>query len=282
MTWKASEKPAMPSFPQSPESFVRLVQDRLHLQSPQSLAFNTNGDLRRISAVLFLLSRGPDGEPYLILNKRSQQVPQPGDLCCPGGGISPSLDFLLARWLNLPATPLARWPHRGWWWRYRRSDFHKLALLLAAGLREGVEEMRLNPFGVRFLGPMAAQHLVMFKRAIYPLVGWVNRQRRFFPNWEVDKIVRIPVSAFFEPANYARYRISFMAPAPGEPDLPYRDLPCFVHRDKGQTELLWGATYRITERFLKTIFDYVPPPMASLPVIPRRLDRHYMAGRSPD
>ncbi|BBO66850.1 hypothetical protein DSCA_07800 [Desulfosarcina alkanivorans] len=272
---------AMPLIPRSPETFLRLVQQRLHRQSPEALAFNTNGDLRRISAVLFLLTQGATGEPYLILNKRSQQVTQPGDLCCPGGGISPALDFWLARGLNLPATPLARWPHRKWWRRYRRSDFRKLALLLAAGLREGVEEMRLNPFGVRFLGPMAAQHLVMFKRAIYPLAGWVNRQHRFFPNWEVAKIVRIPLSTFFEPANYARYRLSFRSPAPGEPDMPYRDMPCFVHRHHGRDELLWGATYRITEGFLKTIFDFAPPPMASLPVIHRRLDSRYLKGRSP-
>ena len=266
--------------PRSPESFIRLVQDRLHRPSPATFAFNTNGDLREISAVLFLLGTGPDGEPFLILNKRSRRVRQSGDLCCPGGGISPSIDFLLARWLNLPATPLSRWPHRPWWRRYRKTDFPKLALILAAALREGFEEMRLNPLGVRFLGPMPAQHLVMFKRAIYPVVGWVNRQRRFFPNWEVEKIVRVPVAALFDAGNYARYRISFKTGTPGAPDVPYPDMPCFVHRHKGQDELLWGATYRITEQFLETIFGHVPPMMDSLPVIHRRLDRHYLKGAS--
>jgi hypothetical protein len=270
----------MPALPRSPDSFIRLVQDRLHHQALEPLDFNTNGDLRRISSVLFLLANAPDGVPHLILTKRSRRVRQPGDLCCPGGGISPAMDFFLARWLNLPATPLARWPGRPWWRRHRRSDFPKLALLLAAGLREGAEEMRLNPLGVRFLGIMAAQHLVMFKRAIYPLVGWVNRQRRFFPNWEVEKIVRIPIPAFFDPANYARFRISFRTGTPGAPDRPYGDMPCFVHHHKGQDELLWGATYRITERFLKLIFDHVPPPMDALPVIHRQLDRRYLEGPS--
>jgi hypothetical protein len=280
MTWKKPMDAAMPALPRTTESFIRLVQDQLHHQPLEPLAFNTNGDLRRISAVLFLLGKGPGGEPFLILNKRSRHVPQSGDLCCPGGGISPAMDFWLARWLKLPATPLARWPHGKWWRRHRKTDFPKLALLLAAGLREGLEEMRLNPLGVRFLGPMAAQHLVMFKRAIFPLVGWVNRQRRFFPNWEVDKIVRIPLTSFFEPQNYARYRLSFKSGTPGAPVIPYRDMPCFVHRHKGQDELLWGATYRITERFLNTMFDYVPPPMETLPVVHRRLDRHYFEGRS--
>jgi len=271
----------MPTLLRSPESFIRLVQDRLHRQSPATFAFNANGDLSLSSAVLFLLGTGPHRETFLILNKRSQQVRQPGDLCCPGGGISPAVDRLLARWLNLPTTPLSRWPHRSWWRRYRKTEFPKLALLLAAALREGFEEMRLNPLGVRFLGPMPAQHLVMFKRAIYPMVGWVNHQKRFFPNWEVEKIVTIPVAALFDAGNYARYRISFKTGTPGVPDVPYRDMPCFIHRLDGDDELLWGATYRITERFLKTVFDYVPPSMASLPVIHRRLGRHYLLGTSP-
>ncbi|MBC2712690.1 MAG: hypothetical protein HGJ94_17395 [Desulfosarcina sp.] len=271
----------MPALPQPPESFIRLVQDRLHHRSPTTFAFNTNGDLSQVSAVLFLLGKDPNGEPFLILNKRSQRVRQSADLCCPGGGISPPMDFLLSKWLNLPATPLSRWPHGTWWRRHRKTDFPKLALLLAAALREGLEEMRLNPLGVTFLGPMPAQQLVMFKRAIYPLVGWVNRQRRFFPNWEVEKIVRIPVAALFDAGNYARYRISFKTGTPGAPDMPHRDMPCFVHRHNGQDELLWGATYRITEQFLNTIFGYLPPSMESLPVIHRRLDRHYLEGTSP-
>lgn len=271
----------MPTLPRSPEGFIHLVQDRLHRQPPTAFSFNTNGDLSLNSAVLFLLGKGDNGKPFLLLNKRSQRVRQPGDLCCPGGGISPSIDRLLARWLNLPITPLSRWPHEPWWRRYRKNDFPKLALLLAAALREGFEEMRLNPFRVKFLGPMPAQHLVMFKRAIYPMVGWVNNQRRFYPNWEVEEIVYIPVAAFFDNGNYARYRISFKTGNPHAPDLPYRDMPCFIHRHHGHDELLWGATYRITERFLKTIFDYVPPSMESLPVVHRRLGRRYLQGASP-
>ena len=271
----------MPAPPRSPESFVRLVQDRLHRQSPTTFAFNTNGDMRQISAVLFLMGKGPNGEPFLILNKRSRHVRQSGDLCCPGGGISAPMDFLLAKWLTLPATPLSRWSHGVWWRRYRKTDFPKLALLLAAALREGLVEMRLNPFGVKFLGPMPAQHLVMFKRTIYPMVAWVNHQQRFFPNWEVEKIVRIPVAALFDAGNYARYRISLKTGTAGPPDMPDRDMPCFVHRHNGKDELLWGATYRITERFLNTIFGHVPPSMESLPVLHRRLDRRYLEGASP-
>lgn len=271
----------MPSMPRSSEAFIHLVQDRLHHQSQATFAFNMGGNLSQRSAVLFLLGSDPSGEPILILNKRSQSVRQPGDLCCPGGGISPLIDRLLSKWLNLPMMPLSRWPHGRWWRRYRETDFPKLALLLATALREGFEEMRLNPLGVRFLGPMPVQHLIMFRRAIYPMVGWVNHQKRFFPNWEVEKIFFIPVTALFNGENYARYRISFRHGTANEHDIPHREMPCFIHRHHGENELLWGATYRITEWFLKTIFDYVPPSMATLPVVRRRLGRHYLQGASP-
>jgi hypothetical protein len=174
--------------------------------------------------------------------------------------------------------PLRRWPLGSWWRRHRRTDLPKLALLLAAALREGFEEMRLNPLRVKFLGPLHAEHLVMFKRAIYPMVAWVDQQQRFIPNWEVEKIVRIPVAAFFDPGNYARYRISFDAGVAGAPEVPVREFPCFVQRHNGETELLWGATYRIVEQFLNTIFGYIPPRAASLPVIRRRLSRCYLGG----
>ncbi len=262
--------------PSSTTSFTRFVQDRLDRQPPKTFAFNENGDLKKISAVLFLLGPGTDGKPVLILNKRSRLVRQPGDLCCPGGGVQPVLDNLLARWLRLPAPPLSRWPKGFWWRRYREKDWIKLALLLAAALREGFEEMRLNPLGVRFLGPMAAQRLVMFRRTIYPLVGWVPRQRLFFPNWEVEKIVHIPLASLFESGNYACCRISLQDTMTGGPDIPYGDMPCFVHRKNGHKELLWGATYRLAQRFLNTVFGYRPPAVGSLPVVPMRLDDRYL------
>lgn len=259
-----------------PEPLPHFIEDRLDCQPPESYAFNQNGDLKKISAVLFLLGPGTDGKPVLILNKRSHHVRQPGDLCCPGGGVQPTLDPFLARWLRLPAPPLSRWSKAFRWRRYREKEWIKLALLLAAALREGFEEMRLNPLGVRFLGPMAAQRLVMFRRTIYPLVGWVPRQRLFFPNWEVEKIIRIPLASLVEAANYACCRISFQDVTSGEPDIPYGDMPCFVHRENGREELLWGATYRLVERFLDTVFGYRPPAVGGLPVVRMRLDNRYL------
>jgi len=266
--------PAGPGLPEVP--IARFIQDRLSLHPPDPIAFNTNGDLRQLSAVFFLLGMGTDGRPELILNKRSRQVRQPGDLCCPGGGISPKIDPLLAKWLRLPAPPLSGWSRGRWWQRHRPADWPKLALLLATALREGFEEMRLNPLGVQFLGLMPVQDLVMFKRAIYPLVGWVPRQKRFFPNWEVEKIVRIPLASFFDDDNYTCCRISFQDENFESPEIPFRDMPGFVYRQNGSAELLWGATYRVTEKFLSMVFDYTPPQISTLPIISRRLNRRYL------
>ena len=269
----------MDALPQSSKTLKRLIRRRINLPSNTTFGFNTNGDLRRISAVLFLLSHpAEDQAPFLILNKRSQAVRQPGDLCCPGGGVSPVLDSIFARGLDLPKMPLATWKYGKWLRQIRPRDFSRLCLLLATALREGFEEMRLNPLGVQFLGPLPAQQLVMFKRAIYPMVGWVARQQRFDPNWEVDAIVRIPLASFFNNANYARFRLSFGTDGEKSVAIEDRMLPCFIHRQDGREELLWGATFRIVVSFLSTAFGYRPPPLNSLPIIHWQFGREYLKG----
>ncbi len=268
----------MHALPQSSTVLRRLIRQRINLPSNVIFSFNTNGDLRRISAVLFLLSQTErDEEPFLILNKRSRSVRQPGDLCCPGGGVSPVVDSLFARGLSLPKMPLAGWEQGKWWYRRRGHSFFKLSLLLATALREGFEEMRLNPLDVQFLGPLPVQNLVMFHRAIYPMVGWVRRQEHFEPNWEVEDIVRIPLASFFDNRNYARFIFSFDS-AGKTKAIPDKVLPCFVHRHKGKDEILWGATFRITASFLSTVFGYQPPPLNARPLIQWQFGPDYFKG----
>lgn len=226
-----------------------------------------NPDSNVTSAVLFLLGdvncRSTQGDgPCLILNKRSSKVKQPGDLCCPGGGIDRRIDPLVARLLSSPLSPLRRWPAWGRWQQRDRKGAGQLALILAASLREGLEEMRLNPFGVEFLGALPRQRLVMFKREIYPLVGWVGRQRRFFPNWEVAEIVYIPLRNLLDPKRYARYQLAIETQAG---NVPYQKVfPCFLHRHNGKTEVLWGATFRIAMIFLELVFGFKPPESETL------------------
>ena len=241
-------------------------------------------DLAIASAVMFLLGKLPKthpnaGEPGLILNKRSIKVKQPGDLCCPGGSIAPRLDFYLSWILKLAFMPLNRWPYWSHWRRQRPQAAKLLALLFATSLRESFEEMRLNPFGVRFLGLLPPQSLVMFDRVIYPLVAWVNHQHLFYPNWEVEKVIYIPLRDLLTPENYVCYRMQMGDSSNPPQNSPTNDFGGFRFTFQEESELLWGATYRITMIFLDYIFGFTPPEITSLPVVNGSLDRYYQTGK---
>ncbi len=266
-------------------SFIRHVSRKLYRGANRPRRFH-DGQVTAVtdSAVMLLLGNKGAGcsgkkEPCLILNKRSDKVRQAGDLCCPGGGIEPRLDTCLSRLLTLPCSPLTLWPY---WNQYRGTRQDKgrgLALFLAAGLRESFEEMRLNPLGVRFLGPLPRQKLVMFNRSIYPVVGWVNRQRRFYPNWEVASVVRIPLRSLLAAENYARYRLRFKDRQGAGTSSAIDEYPCFCQPDGTEMEILWGATYRIVMAFMASVFEFKPPAMAGLPVVDGVLDKGYVSGR---
>lgn len=248
------------------------------------------GDLAPSSVILLLARRSlkqggipsiahPGGEICIVLNKRSRRVRQAGDLCCPGGTVEAELDPWLARVLMLPGSLLWMWPQ---WSRFRRrwpQEARLLALLLATSLREGWEEMRLNPLGLRFLGFLKPQRLRLYQRVIYPMVGWVYFQRRFVPSWEVESIVYIPLASLLRADRYARLRL-YISPELRErfPE-GARDYPCFIHEDGAGTEILWGATYWIITRFLEKVLSFSPPDPGVLPLVPGVLDEGYVFGR---
>jgi 8-oxo-dGTP pyrophosphatase MutT (NUDIX family) len=232
------------------------------------------------SAVLFLLSgkcpySGPSADPCLILNKRSRFVKQPGDLCFPGGAISQGLDPKLAQFLKLPFFPLSRWPYWPLWRRERPNQARRMSVLFATSVRESFEEMTLNPLGVQFLGPLPPQSLVMFRREIFPFVGWVRTQGRFFINREVEKIVHIPLRELLNEENYARYKLLFNVPRGPVKSGEYQYFPCFLHRTLNGTDVLWGATYRIVMVFLELIFGFEAPRMDRLEAVQGVIDKTY-------
>jgi 8-oxo-dGTP pyrophosphatase MutT (NUDIX family) len=265
----------------TPQELVRRIRHRLDGNGLQADWGAPVGEGHiTASAVLFLLtcrssSDNEPAEPCLLLNKRSQQVLQPGDLCCPGGGIEPK-DRLLSHVLGWPFSPLLKWP--GWKrWKHAPSQSgRRLALSLAAALREGWEEMRLNPFRVAFMGPLPIQKLVMFRRDISPLAGWVTQEHPLVPNWEVARIVHIPLRKLLQQRYYARYRLRFDTAR--RASRSEEDFPCFVHHDPNGEEILWGATFRITMDFLKLVFGFERPDLSGAPVIHRKLDETYLNG----
>lgn len=236
----------------------------------------------RTSAVFFLIgSRRKNQtdalEPCLILNKRSLKVKQPGDLCCPGGSVASRIDPYIARLLYLPGSPLSCWPYWPQWRGKRSSEARILALLFATGLRESFEEMHLNPLGVKFLGPLPPRQLVTFNRVIYPMVCWVSRQKRFKLNREVEKIVYIPLKKLLDPDNYICYRVQQKTSSQDGRD-HIGNMPCFLHDHPGESERLWGATYRITMVFLELVFGFKPPALETLPVVHGLLKENYRTG----
>ncbi len=238
----------------------------------------------RTSSVLLLLGEllseeGGIREVCVILNKRSKEVKQPGDLCCPGGAIE-KLDHFLARLLWFGGWSLSKWPC----WRELKTgqpeDAEFLSLLYAAGIREAWEEMRLNPFALTFLGPLPTHCLVLFRRSIHPMVAWVSHQKRFRLSSEVERIVRFPLRALLDPFNYALYRMYV------PPHLEWRfrgtavDFPCFIYKIGRRAELLWGATFRIVTQFLEMIFGFQVPDIEKLPMVPASVDEQYVIGRA--
>ena len=267
-----------------PSALVKHIIHVLHERSDREIIYSPDAaEPLAAAGVLLLLShkscnkKGP-AQPCLILNKRSLNVRQPGDLCCPGGSVAPLFDPYFARLLSLPFGSLGRWKY---WHRLKKNQYpvaRLLALFWATGLRESFEEMRLNPFGVKFLGPLPPQSLVMFQCTIYPLVGWIGRQKRFFPNWEVEKVVDIPLKDLLNPVNYARYRLRLTPHGDAESNHSKRHYPCFRIQANDGTELLWGATYRIVTLFLDYVFGFKPPDLGEIPIIEGSLDQNYLTG----
>ena len=110
------------------------------------------------------------------------------------------------------------------------------------------------------------------------MVGWIKRQRRFFPNWEVEKVLYVPLRDLLNPSYYGRYRLR-MGNNPGQGRIEsISDFPCFQLQAQNGKEILWGATYRITIDFLESVFDFRPPAIATRTVIEGALDETYLTG----
>ena len=196
----------------------------------------------------------------LTLIRRSSSVPQGGDLSCPGGMVDPLRDRVTGRllsWLfplfcHPGANPLVR--------RRGRTFFRNVTFLLANALREAREEVGIHPFRVSLLGTLPCHSLIMFKRTMFPFVGFVRGNPCYRTNWEVDKVVSVPLKNFFSLENYGICLVESEMKIPSHPSRPERnsrEFPCLIHRDgDGREEILWGATFFVITSFLKTVFDF--------------------------
>jgi len=114
---------------------------------------------------------------------------------------------------------------------------------------------------------------------IQPLVGWVNGQNQFVPNWEVAKVVAIPLRELFDPRRHARYRMHVSPQFSRKINRRTEDFPCFPHQNGTQVDILWGATFRIVLLLLERLFGFRAPDPDLLPIVPGLLDEGYINGR---
>jgi len=223
-------------------------------------------------------ARNHSGEYVFLLNKRSKKVPQAGDLCAPGGGVHPFLDGLFQKIMRFGVVPFARGPAFEQARRRGREIYGKILFFLGNALRESWEEIHLSPFNVEFLGPSPTYRLQARRWIIFPLVGRVKRSWRKKLSVEVEKIVSIPLRAFFVPENYALYSLEVPQNliAQGIPN-PW-NFPCLVYGGEGEEEILWGATFNVIQSFLKIVFDHPFPHPDGRRVLRRPLGSHYFSG----
>jgi len=221
---------------------------------------------------------GDDSTLSFLLSKRSAAVSQSGDLSGPGGRLEPLVDRFLRFFIVHGFPSLMRGDARIYAGKRGKAAFDTITLFLANAVRESWEEIRLSPFNLRFLGPLPPRTLLMLTKTIVPVVGVVEKRWDFRPNREVDKLVEIPLHAFFHEENYALFSFSPPEDTPGETDHE-QPFPCLVHTDKdGEKEILWGATFSIITSFLDIVFDFTPPEIHPERIITRPLQSNYLRG----
>jgi hypothetical protein len=160
------------------------------------------------------------------------------------------------------------------------SRYFTLTNHLATSLRESYEEIRLPPFNVDFLGTLPPQNLIMFKRTIFTMVGWLKRPTRFKINQEVSAIMTIPLKDLLNPDKYANYCLNYATSVTAHLNHNHQEFPCFVFQQGDQREVLWGVTFRIVMTLLHQVFDFELPKLEGRPVINGRIGESYYRNNS--
>ena len=246
-----------------PEAFRARVVERLEagpVDFVEQMQFveekQETGEKYAASAVLLPLELDASSQEYgVILNKRSTYVQQAGDLCFPGGGTDRRLDRILSRLLAWRILPTGRSEPLRRLLRASPRAREVFMFVLSSVLRESWEEMRLPPWKVEYMGALPTIWMQSFPRVIFPVVGRVRPGWKARPNWEVESVLRLPLRAFFDPANYATCRFLVQTPSEeGQGTLEW-EYPCLVINDPTGEEILWGATFNILMNFMERVFE---------------------------
>ncbi len=266
--------------------FPRFVRDKLASVPIDYKEMNLKIDKSRqessghlkAAVVLLLNFKNIYGKSEYVfqLIKRSNTVSQGGDISCPGGMLQPSRDKFLNFFIKtgmLPAMRGRRSKHIQGGDKETASLIH---LFLTNALRESWEEIGLNPFNIKFLGALPSYSLTLFARTIFPIVCLTRKPFKYRISSEVEKILEIPVSYFFNSDNYATLDIKTSLGKDTEP-LQYQT-PCLTIPDgQGGEDILWGATFNIINNFLRIISDNSLPSPSSSRIFNKVLTTHYIS-----
>ncbi|MBN1474751.1 MAG: CoA pyrophosphatase [Syntrophaceae bacterium] len=217
-------------------------------------------------------SREPEYVFQLI--KRSSKVAQGGDISCPGGMLNPKVDNIFSIFFKTGLIPAMR----GVKIKYKDKNILPLTrLFLANSLREAWEEIGLNPYNVSFLGALPTYSLSSFTRTIYPLVCLTHNPFEYKLNSEVEKVVEIPLSFFFETSNYAWLQVT--TPEGSNAYDEKSKFPCLTIPDKkGDYDILWGATFYIITNFLSIVCDKRLPVPSAERIFKKTITASYLTG----
>jgi len=118
-------------------------------------------------------------------------------------------------------------------------------------LRESHEEVGIRPEDVKILGPMDDTLTLASNFVIHPVVGLIPYPYDFvISEVEVERVIPVPLNLFHPENREARGDVfEYM----GE---PYTG-PTFFYKG----DVIWGATAKIMEKFMKIVADKLPLPL---------------------
>ncbi len=156
----------------------------------------------RESAVLILFGEGPDGPDLLLIQRSSTMSSHPGQPAFPGGALDPEDDGVVA-----------------------------------AALREAVEETGLDAAGVDVFATLPALWLPPSGFVVTPVLGWWREPSPVgvVDPGEVESVTRVPLEELLDPANRCSVRHPSGFTGPG-----------FAVRGM----LVWGFTAGLLSRLL--------------------------------
>ena len=230
--------------------------------------------------VLLLGQKTINGKSEYIfqLIKRSSKVAQAGDISCPGGMLLPGVDDLFSILLKTGFIPAMREYNFACSNPMDKKTRSLIYLYLANALREAREEIGLNPYNVSFLGALPSYSLTSFTRTIFPVVCFTRRPFKYKLNEEVEKVLEIPLSFFYESANYAWLQVT--TPEGSTAYDEQSSFPCLVIPDNaGNHDILWGATFQIIINFLEIIYGSPMPTPYTDKKFQKSITESYLSSR---